>query len=145
MSPFYFPVADPGEGPGGSAAPLLLDQTEVRGAQKIVLGHRLPPYLRAAKGLDRVWMTAPSPSPPPLPVRWGSPPVHLISHFVRSRSFTGMVTRREGLPDLPDGVILSAGLTCKRFRWGYQPSWGRIGVTSNSRHIRAITMKSDNS
>ena len=79
------------------------------------------------------------------PVRWDNPPVHLISHFVRSRSFTGRVTRREGLPDLPDGVILSAGLTCKRFRWGYQPSWGRIGVTSNSRHIRTITIKSDNS
>ena len=82
-------------------------------------------------------MTAPSPSPPP-PVRWGSPPVHLISHFVRSRSFTGMVTRQKGLPDLPDGVILSAGLTCKRFRWAYQPSWGRIGVTSNSHHIPTI-------
>ena len=48
-------------GPGGPAAPLLLDQTEVRGAQKIVLGHRPPRYLRAAKGLDDRPLSLPPP------------------------------------------------------------------------------------
>ena len=65
------------------------------------------------------------------PVRWGNPPVHLISHFVRSRSFTGRVTRREGLPDLPDGVILSAGLTC-----GGVTSLAGVGLVLHQ--IRAI-------
>ena len=54
MSPFYFPVA--------ARSPLLLDQTEVRGAQKIFLGHtpslskgldnRLPPPPPPSQGLD---------------------------------------------------------------------------------------------
>ena len=52
MSPFFFPVA--------ARSPLLLDQTEVRGAQKIFLGHT--PSL--SKGLDN--------RPPPPISRSGS-------------------------------------------------------------------------
>ena len=37
FSPRHFlAVADPGEGPGGPRAPLFLDQTEARGAEKKV-------------------------------------------------------------------------------------------------------------
>ena len=43
------PVATPGEGPGGPARPLILDQTEARRAEKIFL---LPPPPRLYKGLD---------------------------------------------------------------------------------------------
>ena len=46
-----YSVADPGEGPGGSA-PLFLDQSEARRAEKAWGGDRAPPYLR-------VWMTGP--------------------------------------------------------------------------------------
>ena len=36
-------MADPGEGPGGPAPPLFLDQTEARGAEKKCFGDRPPP------------------------------------------------------------------------------------------------------
>ena len=40
------PVADPGEGPGGSApSPLFLDQTEARRTEKFFLRAPLPAYL----------------------------------------------------------------------------------------------------
>jgi len=47
-------VADPGEGPGGPASPLFLDQTEARRAEKMFLetAHPPTPY-------HRVWMTGP--------------------------------------------------------------------------------------
>ena len=48
-------MADLGEGPGGPPAPLFLDQTEARRAEKNVFWGLRPPYLRD-------WMT-----PPPLP------------------------------------------------------------------------------
>ena len=50
-------MADPGEGPGGPGAPLFLNQTEARRAQKNFLGDRLPPP-PFSKGLDD---RAPSP------------------------------------------------------------------------------------
>ena len=46
-------VVDPVEGPGGRP-PLLLSQTEARGAEKNLFGDRAPPY-------PRVWITAPPP------------------------------------------------------------------------------------
>ena len=54
-------VADPsGGGPGGSATPLFLDQTEARRAEKIFFWRPAPHlYLR-------VWMTTPPPPPHPL-------------------------------------------------------------------------------
>ena len=47
-------VADLGEGPGGAARPLLLDQTEARRAEKFLFKTGPPLYLR-------VWMTGPHP------------------------------------------------------------------------------------
>ena len=47
-------VVDLVEGPGGGRPPLLLSQTEARGAEKNFFGHRAPPY-------PRVWITAPPP------------------------------------------------------------------------------------
>ena len=54
-----YPVADPGEGPGGpSPPPLVLDQTEARRAQKNFLEAALPTL---SQGLD-------DRPPPPLPI-----------------------------------------------------------------------------
>ena len=53
-------VADPGEGPGGPAPPLCLDQTAAPRAKKIFLGDGPPLYLR-------VWITEP---PPPYLKVW---------------------------------------------------------------------------
>ena len=60
-------VADPrrgGGGPGGSATPLFLDQTEARRAEKILFLETGPPPL--SKGLDD--QTPPPPHPPYLKV-----------------------------------------------------------------------------
>ena len=43
-------VADPGEGPGGVAPPLVLDQTEALKAEKKIFPHHPPP--RVTKGQD---------------------------------------------------------------------------------------------
>ena len=48
-------VADPGEGPGGPAPPLCLDQTAAPRAKKIFLGDGPPLYLR-------IWITEPPPA-----------------------------------------------------------------------------------
>ena len=48
-------MADPGEGPGWPAPPLLLDQTEARWAEKFFFRAPPPPH-------SKVWMTA-TPSP----------------------------------------------------------------------------------
>ena len=55
-------IADPGPPP-----PLVLDQTEARGTEKISLGDRLP-LAPLSKGLDE----PPIPPPPPLISRSGS-------------------------------------------------------------------------
>ena len=44
------PVATPGEGPGGPARPLILDQTDARRTEKICFATPLPP--RLSQGLD---------------------------------------------------------------------------------------------
>ena len=52
-------MGDPGKGPGGAPpSPLLLDQTEARGAKKIFFGTCAPPFPRGGE--------APRPPPPPL-------------------------------------------------------------------------------
>ena len=43
-------MADPKEGPGGPGLPIILDQTETRGAEKIFFGDRPP--LPQSKNLD---------------------------------------------------------------------------------------------
>ena len=45
-STFTWPVAGPGEGPGGLAPPLFLDKTDARRAEKNFFGDRSPAYLR---------------------------------------------------------------------------------------------------
>ena len=42
-STFTWPVAGPGEGPGGLAPPLFLDKTDARRAEKNFLGDCSPP------------------------------------------------------------------------------------------------------
>ena len=56
-----------------------------------------------------------------------------------------MNQRKSLLIDLGSGGGGTPGRWGNPVRWGYQKSWGRIGVTSNSHHIRTITIKSDNS
>ena len=56
-----------------------------------------------------------------------------------------MNQRKSLLIDLGSGGGGTPGRWGNPVRWGYQKSWSRIGVTSNSRHIRTITIKSDNS
>lgn len=48
-STFTWPVAGPGEGPGGLAPPLFLDKTDARRAEKHFLGDCSPPL---SKGLN---------------------------------------------------------------------------------------------
>ena len=45
-------MADPGEGPGGPAPPLVLDQTEAQRAEKMFLETPSPPPPPLSKGLD---------------------------------------------------------------------------------------------
>ena len=53
LLPYVGPVANPGEGPAGSASRLFLDQTEARSAEKT--------FLRPGPPSIRVWMTSPPP------------------------------------------------------------------------------------
>ena len=76
------------------------------------------------------------------PLRWGSPPVHIISHFTWTYNLSfymiGGVTRLGGYPGLPDRVTLSAGVIFCHVnvsRWGNPPSRGRTRNTSNSSKI----------
>ena len=46
------PVATPGEGPGGPARPLILDQTEARRAEKFFFATAPPPPPDLSQGLD---------------------------------------------------------------------------------------------
>ena len=51
-----------------------------------------------------------------------------------------MNQRKSLLIDLGSGGGGTPGRWANPVRWGYQPSWVRIGVTSNSHHIRTITI-----
>ena len=81
-------MADPGEGFGGPAPPLCLDQTQAPRAEKIFLGDGPPPL---SKGLDnrapslylRVWIT----EPPPLYLRvWITEPPPPLSKGLDNRA-----------------------------------------------------------
>ena len=73
------------------------------------------------------------------PPRWGSPPLHINSHFFLDRVYMiGGVTRLGGLPGLLGRVTLPGGVAFCHVnvsRWGNPPTRGSVHVTK-TRQIR---------
>ena len=87
-----WPVANPGEGP----APLFLDQTEAKRAEKKFFGHRPPHYLKDSALVTNSWT---------------------LSHWYRELRATPMI-RRFSRASIPSQTVMSCNLTLTILSFG---------------------------